>query len=114
MVDLSFMVAPVHPYWGEGQHESLIVAFVFHFLNYRPWQLRGTPKMLAVVRQLSKVFQTSGVASRIFLRKFLLEIRAIPSLSSSMVWRLLYLGGRPPFPLSLRTDQEESHRGRNS
>ena len=66
--------------------------------------------MFSMERELSKVYKASEMAERDFLRKFLLEVRSFPSLQSSVVWRVLYFGGHPPFPLSLGTDNWEQHR----
>ena len=85
VVGMSFVVAPVHSYWGKEQHKKMIVAFVFLFLPYRPWQLRSTPKMLSMGRELSKVLKTPEVAGRNLLRNFLLEVRSFPTMPSRMV-----------------------------
>ena len=110
--DLSFVVPAENVFWNKEQHEKLIVAFVFPFLPYRPWQLCSTPKMLAMGRELSKVFQAPEMAGGGVLQKFLLEVRAFLSLPSRVVWRVLYFRGHPPFPLSLSTNEEERHGGR--
>ena len=113
VADLTFPIAPVHSFWGPHLHKNLIVAFVFPFLPYRPWQLRGTPKMLSVGREMSKVFKTQEVAGGDFLRKFLLEVKSFPGMQSCMVWRMLYFGEHFKFPSALSTDkQERGHSGK--
>ena len=111
--DLTFQIAPVHSFWGSHLHENLIVAFVFPFLPYRPWQLRSTPKMLAMGRELCKVFKTQEMAGGDILRKFLLEVKEFPRMQSRMVWRMLYFGEHFKFPGALSTDkQERGHSGK--
>jgi hypothetical protein len=44
--------------WPSDMHEPLLIGIVFPFINcYRPWQIRGTPKMHAVGRELRQVFR---------------------------------------------------------
>ena len=111
--DLTFQIAPTHEFWSPHLHENLIVAFIFPFLPYRPWQLRSTPKMLSMGQELCKVFKTKEMAGRNLLRNFLLEVKEFPRMQSSMVWRLLYFGKQPPFSDTLPTDgQERGHGGK--
>ena len=112
VIDLSFVLSAVHPFLSKDQHEKLIVAFIFPFLLFRPWQLRSTPKMLSMGRELSQVFQAPQMACRSLLRNFLLEVRSFPTMPSRMVWKVLYFGGQAPFPISLSTDGEEGHGGK--
>jgi hypothetical protein len=38
--------------WKKDQHEPLTVALIFLFLKHRPWQVKGPPRFLALVREL--------------------------------------------------------------
>jgi len=46
-----------HPAWPEAMYEPLTLAFVFPFIKHRPWQLRGSPYLLAMGRELSRLWQ---------------------------------------------------------
>ena len=93
---------PSHSFWPATNYEPLFVTILFPYLDYRPFQLKSTPKMLKMGRRLSKVFQEDKVDRG----DFLLNIGKLPSMSKSTVWRLLYIGGETPFPLSLPTDPQ--------
>ena len=105
VADLVFHINPVHKFWGKEMHEPLIVAFVFPFLSHRPWQLRSTPKMLSVGRDLCALFKSPDMAGRNLLQQLLLEVKKLPSLQSSLVWKLLYFNQSPPFPYRLPTNK---------
>ena len=104
VADIVFNIAPVHSYWSAYRHEPLIIAFCFPFLSFRPYQLRGTPKMFGMARELSKVYKTPAVAGRNLLQQFLLEMERLESMPRSMVWQLLYYNKCTPFPHRLATD----------
>ena len=55
--------------WPASMHEPLLIGIVFPFLSVKPWQIRGTPKMYAVGRELRRVFAESEVDARDLLRK---------------------------------------------
>ena len=88
--DCLFSIKPGNSFWPANQHESLFVAICFPFLNRPPWQLRGTPKMLSVGRKLSSMLKEPEVDGRKFLRKLLLEVKRLPTMSPRMVRKLLY------------------------
>ena len=102
--DCNILIPPIHNFWNEQNYEKLVIAFVFPFLPYRPWQLQGTPKMLGVGRELCKMFKEEKMDTRSVLFKFLLEYRRLPELSPDVVWKMLYYGQRTPFPHCLPTD----------
>ena len=106
--DCIFTVPPTHPFWPKHCFESLTIAFLFPYLPYRPFQLKSTPKMLYMGRKLSKMFKENQMDSGNILLEFLLEVGRYPSMSRLMVWRMLYFGRSPPFPLCL---SDESHHG---
>ena len=105
VVDCNFLISPIQSFWNAQNHEHLIVGFVFPFLHFRPWQLQGTPKMLAMGRELSKMFSKEKVESGDLLCKFLLEYRTLSSLPQDVVWKMLYYGNEIPFSRSLPCDQ---------
>jgi hypothetical protein len=75
--------------WDDSQYEPLVVGIVFPFVTYRPWQLRNTPKLLAVARKLRTLWKEDPASARDFLRKFCLFTRTLDTLSKGLVWELL-------------------------
>ena len=63
--------------------------------------------MFHMGRKLSKVFKEDKVDGGNILFKFLLEVKKYDSMPCSVVWRLLYFGRSPPFPLCLPGDSEQ-------
>jgi hypothetical protein len=98
VTDLVFSIPPSQVYWSASMLEPLVVGLIFPFARSAPWQLRGTPKMLSVGRQMRRVFDTEDLAARNILRKLLLDGRRIPSLPPDVVWGLLYYTKRVGFP----------------
>jgi hypothetical protein len=90
VADLVFEI-PVRslPSWESSQCEPLVVGIVFPFLHHRPWQLRNTPKLLAVARQLRSLWKENPSDARDLLRKFCQYTIALATLSKSLVWELL-------------------------
>ena len=91
--DCIFTIPASHPFWPSTNYEPIYVVILFPYINHRPFQLRGTPKMFAMGRRLSKGFQDVEVDGGNILLKFLQDIRRLPSMSECMMWQLLYLGG---------------------
>ncbi|KAL7574604.1 hypothetical protein ACA910_002958 [Epithemia clementina (nom. ined.)] len=50
--DIVFEVPAASRYWPKSNFEPLIVAICFPFIRHPPWQLRSSPKMFAVEREL--------------------------------------------------------------
>ena len=96
--DCIFSIPASHPFWPSCHCEPLVVAILFPYLRYRPYQLKGTPKMFQMGGSLSKMFQETEVDTGSVLFKFLLGVKEFQSMSECMVWRVLYLGNPPPFP----------------
>ena len=101
--DCIFQIPASHPFWPNSKYESLVVALLFPYLKFRPYQLKGTPKMFQMGRLLSKMFKEDHVDSWNILFKFSLDIRKLQSMQERMVWKLLYLGGPTPFPHCIST-----------
>ncbi len=55
--DLVLSLPVGHCAWGEEMYEPLTLAFVYPFVSFRPWQLRGSPQLLELGRQLSRVWR---------------------------------------------------------
>jgi hypothetical protein len=88
--DIVFEVPPGPDFWPPSMFEPLIVGIVFPFIHRAPWQLRGTPKMFQMVREMRKVFAEEVLASGNILRKFLLECRRLSTVPSHVVRAVLY------------------------
>jgi hypothetical protein len=76
--------------WPEQMHEPLTLAFVFPFLPFSPWQLRGTPKMLNMGRELPKLLSQADVAGRDILREFFFRYHTLSTLSERVVRKMLF------------------------
>ena len=76
--------------WSREMHEPLLIGILFPFISVKPWQLRGTPKMHAVGRQLRQVFQESAVDASNILREFWVRCVDLGDMSESVVRKLLY------------------------
>jgi len=73
VADCHFLIPICHLlFWGPNNFEKMIIAFVFPFFPYIPWQLKGTPQVLSMDRELCKVFKKEGMDTRDILFKILL------------------------------------------
>ena len=102
--DCIFSIPASHSFWPTDVYEPLIVAILFPYISYRPFQLKTTFKMFYMGRRLSQVFKEDHVDGGDIMFKLLLEVRKYKTLSRSMVWKMLYLGREPPFPYWLKGD----------
>jgi hypothetical protein len=76
--------------WATDMYEPVLIGICFPFLRVQPWQIRGTPKMFQVARELRRLFKDDEVDPRPFLRKFWKDCHGMQSLSKDVVSRLLY------------------------
>ena len=88
--DFVFEVPVGCPIWPVGTHEPLLIGLFFPFLRVKPWQLKGTPKMHAMGRDLRSVFKESHVDAGHLLRKFRVYCEGLHSMSECMVRKMLY------------------------
>jgi hypothetical protein len=93
--DLVFHIPAGQPFWSLSNHEPLVVGIILPFFRHQPWQLRGTPKMFAVARELSKVWEDPTLDSRPVLRKLCELSGRLDSVPVSVVPKLLLLPGQP-------------------
>lgn len=77
--------------WPTEMHEPLLIGILFPFLRVKPWQIKGTPKMFAVGRQLRGLLQESEMESGNILRKLWSLCGDLPSMPEHMVRQLLFL-----------------------
>ena len=78
--------------WPKEMHEPLLIGIAFPFLRFAPWQIRGTPKMFAMVRMLRAVLKTPEVDPCDLLRKFWDQCFRFSRMPEPVVRKLLYLG----------------------
>jgi hypothetical protein len=55
--DLVVTLPPGHSAWPTNMFEPLTIVFIFPYLSYRPWQLRGSIRLLALGRELSRLWR---------------------------------------------------------
>ena len=79
-------------YWNNENFESLTLAIIFPFVSYRPWQMRRTPYLLDVERELRKVLKTRENAEGSILQQLCLSQRSMAGMSPNMVWSVLQGG----------------------
>jgi hypothetical protein len=75
--------------WKKDQHEPLTVALVFPFLKHRPWQAKGSPRFLALDRELRVLWKTSPADAGTLLRKFCITQRKLETMPKGVVWSVL-------------------------
>jgi hypothetical protein len=85
-------------YWPVEMCEPLILGFIFPFINRHPWQLKNTPKMFSMARQMRSLFETKDVAAGNILRKLLLECKRLRAVSQDVVRGVLYFEPRCEIP----------------
>jgi hypothetical protein len=56
--NIIFQILPGTPGWSLEMFEPLTIGLIFPFPLHRPWQLRGTPKMFHLARQVQNVQRT--------------------------------------------------------
>jgi hypothetical protein len=88
--DLVFEVPVGSDVWPITMHEPLLIGLLFPFLRVKPWQLRGTPKMHAVGRDLRGVFENPKVDPRDLLRKFWSASVGLQHLPEDVVRKMLF------------------------
>jgi hypothetical protein len=90
MADLIISIPPGTPSWPATMYEPLTIGFVFPFLCSRPWQLKGTPKMFHMARQVQRMFKDENVDSGDFLRKLILECSRFRTMPQNVVQQMLF------------------------
>ena len=97
MSDFSFEIPVGSAMWPTNMHEKLIVAVALPFIRHPPWQLRGTPKVLRMVREVRGLLKTEPMAKGNILFKFLQLSRRFSSMPQDVVWRMLHFKSRDNF-----------------
>jgi len=89
-IDLILTVPPRFSFWPAEMFEPLLIGFCFPFIRFKPWSIKGTPKLVSIEREVQKMWKEEGMDGRDCLREFLLVARKLPSVSESVVRSLLY------------------------
>ena len=88
--DLVVLLPVGHSAWPAEMYEPLTVAFVFPFLSHRPWQLRRSPYLLEMGRELSRVWREDCSRERPILRKLWGLQRQLSEMLEELAWKMLY------------------------
>ena len=97
-IDMYIVCKPELSFWPASMHEPLLIGVCFPFIKSAPWQLKRTPKVLSVVREVHHLLQENELAAGDCLRKFLRESRRLSSMPQDVVWRMLYFTSREQVP----------------
>ena len=93
-----YIELPFGEHWEKKeQHEPLILAFVFPFLHFRPWQLKRSGAFLGMAGYLRKMWETSSIPVRTLLSQFFTSARELEAMPQGMVWEMLHSPGRLGF-----------------
>ena len=89
--DMILCLPPGLHCWEKNMHEPLIIAFLFPYVRYEPWCIKGTPKLCAMARSMQKMWKSKDVDGSSDLRKFLLEIKRLSTMTEHVVRQVLHL-----------------------
>jgi hypothetical protein len=84
--------------WPLEMYEPLTIGLVFPFLSVRPWQVRGTPKMLFLGRTMSGLLKDSNVVTGDLLRKLCQQMWNLRTVPENVVRRVLYFASDDTIP----------------
>jgi hypothetical protein len=90
--DIVFEIPAGTSFWSKEMHEPLLIGILFPFIRCKPWQLRSTPKLFAVARELRGLCKGPEVDLRNFLREFWGKCHRLADMPPDVVRRLLFLG----------------------
>jgi hypothetical protein len=96
--DIVISVPLGSPGWPTNMFEPLLLGICFPFLRFDPWQLKGTPKVVAQAKQLCAVPLAGVLDQRPLLRELWTVCHKLIDMPECMVSRLLYFnkGHRVP------------------
>ena len=96
--DLVVEIPAGSPGWQLTMLEPLVLGFVFPFLYCRPFELKGTPKMLQMGRKVRTMFKTNPMASCHILSELWAIPKQIPHMSEELVSRMLFFTPKRSIP----------------
>jgi len=77
-------------FWPSACHEPLILGLTLHFFSHSPWILRNTPKILAMGRQVRRLWSASEEHVGLVLRKLCQLPAVLDGMPPGMVWEVLH------------------------
>ena len=87
--DLVITLPCGHPAWPLSMYEPLTLAFVFPFLNSWPWQLCGSIYLLALGRELCRVWRDNQRGEGPLLRQLWGTAKALQGMPQELAWQML-------------------------
>ena len=96
--DIVLTIPTGTPGWPSDMFEPVLIGICFPFLRFKPWQLKGSPKMFQVARDLRRLFKNPEMDPGPFLRKFWKDCHRMHSLQEDVVSRMLYFLPLGDFP----------------
>ena len=108
--DIVLTVPACTSFWPASHFEPLVIGICFPFIREQPWQLRGTPKMLSMERQLSGLWKGDDLDARDILRKFCHTCWGLRAVPRSVVSGALYFARQQSVPRGSSTCRKEGHR----
>jgi hypothetical protein len=78
------------PEWPVAMHEPLLIALTLCFTAICPWQLRQSPALLDLGRQVQGVWRDQAQHDRYLLRKLCRLPASLEALRGGVVWPLLH------------------------
>ena len=76
-------------YWGETNHEPLILALYFPYLEHRPWTLKRSPSILDLEEHLREMWKSGEESQWALLRELRVKAWSFQSLQASLVFKML-------------------------
>jgi hypothetical protein len=107
--DIVLSLPAGHAAWPKDMFEPLTIAFVFPFINHRPWQLRGSPYLLELGRKLSCLWRDNSPGERFILRELWGVQRKLFKMQKELAWKVLHCQSVGDIP-----DRHPRKRRRNS
>ena len=98
--DVVINLPPGHPAWLLKMFEPLTIAFIFLFTRFIPWQLRGSIHILALGRELSRVWRDNCPGEGPLLRQLWSVQKRVSNLSEELACSLLQSKQLDHFPYS--------------
>ena len=79
--DLVVTVPTGHPHWPKAHHEPLTLAICFPYIRSEPWELKGSPLMGRMARELHKLLEDNPSSGRDLLSQLCAKSTTLNGLS---------------------------------
>jgi len=77
-------------FWPDSLHEPLILGLTLRFFQHSPWQLRNTPEVLAVGREVRRLWCALEGHVGALLRQFCQRPAVLDGMPAGVVWKVLH------------------------